>query len=367
MKEPEKDETLDETEENPVITALQGQIDELKEMIKALTEQKAADETEEESDLVKDLRAQLEEAQKQIEEMQKAQEVNGDGNVTGDGNTTGDGNNSGNTSTSGDTTNNYTDSSVKDSNNTNTDSSVNDSNNTNNDSHDTTIDGSFNDSHNVDIDAEFRDNVVALAQEKKDMLLEKLKSFFEWDGKSKYRITAKEYEALKEKLENGEELTKTEKLQMAVFNMETSVADLISGALSRSEQMSKVDESSLKSMTDDDGNPLFKDAEGKILSETIDEEGNRSYLYEDGTAFEGDAESLSAMKGFPTIDEEKGAMFTDADGNVVYRKTGEDGTDTFTKEDGSPFEGDPSSLKEHLTEYVTDEDIMKDQIGRAHV
>lgn len=128
--------------------------------------------------------------------------------------------------------------------------------------------------------------------------------------------------------------------------------------------MASVDKSTLQQMSNADGQLMFRDADNKTVLQTLDEEGNATYAYEDGTAFEGTDEDLSAVMGYPAVDAEKGAMYTDADGNTIYKNTDEEGNDVYTREDGTAFDGDVDGLKVQLKEYVEEDGIIAGLDGK---
>ncbi len=364
VPEDEKDEA-DDSEE---VAELKAQIAELQAQLAALTNPEETTEPaanpEEEEEENDEYAAMIESLQKQVEDL-KQQLANSGGNITGDGNTgngtgniNGDGNNSGNTYN---TTNTYTDSnndnSVNDSYNTNTDTnnSVNNSHNTNNNSNN---DNSKNqDSHDKTTD--IMNLFYEQAMKRRDLILDRLKAFFEWDGNSEYQISAEKYSELQEKIKNGEELTSLEKLQMAVYDLNSSIKEIVTNATNTINELQNVDQSQLQQMSDPDGRLIFKDANNQHVMQNVGEDGSISYSYEDGTAFEGTEEELNAVMGYQVKDE-NGSHYTDADGNKVFMNVDEEGNEVYTNEDGSPFEGDVEVLNPELKEYKTEEEVLAD-------
>lgn len=100
----------------------------------------------------------------------------------------------------------------------------------------------------------------------------------------------------------------------------------------------KVDENG-ELMVDENGNPLFETLEGE------DYDGSHGEAY--------------IVRGFPVTDEDGNMLYTDSEGKTVVKTESEDGEVTYSYEDGTPYEGDPEELTQQLEEY-SPKDMMDD-------
>ena len=89
---------------------------------------------------------------------------------------------------------------------------------------------------------------------------------------------------------------------------------------------------------DEDGNPV------------VDENGNPMFITLDGENYDGTHGSVFVVRGFPITDENNNMLYTDSDGKTVVRKDNEDGTKTFEYEDGTLYEGAEEDLTQQLKE-----------------
>ena len=134
---------------------------------------------------------------------------------------------------------------------------------------------------------------------------------------------------------------------------------LIQDATEKFSKTANVDTTKVKQMTDTTGRLMFKDEDGKIVYKTVDEEGKTVYQYEDGKEYEGEEKDLKAVMGAPVI-EDKGEVYTDANGKKVYKNTDQNGNEEFTYEDGSLFTGHYSELTQKIQEYNGKDSLMEE-------
>ena len=193
-------------------------------------------------------------------------------------------------------------------------------------------------------------------------ILDRLKEMYNYDGTSNYTINEDQYDDLNKKLRKGEALSDLEKLQMAVFELNAKTNELMEQAVEKFQTTAGADTASLKEMFDSIGRQMFRDEDGKTVYKGTDENGKTAYVYEDGTVYEGDEKDLTAIMGVPVV-EDKGEVYTDANGNKVYKTTDENGNDVYTNANGSEYTGDVSELTQELNEYQ-DSDTLLAEINR---
>jgi len=94
----------------------------------------------------------------------------------------------------------------------------------------------------------------------------------------------------------------------------------------------------LRQSVDAENNPIFDDSGAPV------------YETPDGEPWE-QTEEVFIKRGYPQTDENGRFMYTDSEGATVFRSENEDGTYSYSMEDGSAYEGDPEELKQQLEEY----------------
>ena len=196
-----------------------------------------------------------------------------------------------------------------------------------------------------------------IAMQRVNAIIEKLKALYNYDGTSNYTINKDEYDALNKKMRKGEALNNLEKLQMAVYELLEDTKKMIEEAVEKFKPNAGVDKNKLVQVKDTVGREMFKDADGKIVYKSVDEEGKTVYTYEDGKPYEGEEKDLKAIMGVPVV-EDKGEVYTDAEGKKVYKNTDEEGNDVYTYENGEEYQGNVEDLKQKLTEYIGEDDII---------
>ena len=207
--------------------------------------------------------------------------------------------------------------------------------------------------------SEFQLAAQAVALQRASAILNRLKAMYNYDGTSEINIDQEQYDALQKKLRKGEGLTDLENLQMATFELMQATKQLIQDATEKFSKTANVDTTKVKQMTDTTGRLMFKDEDGKIVYKTVDEEGKTVYQYEDGKEYEGEEKDLKAVMGAPVI-EDKGEVYTDANGKKVYKNTDQNGNEEFTYEDGSLFTGHYSELTQKIQEYNGKDSLMEE-------
>lgn len=179
-----------------------------------------------------------------------------------------------------------------------------------------------------------------------------------------FKIQEPEYKALKKKEAMGQTLTDEEKLKIELFELNYKVMNIV-GEITKNEGCGMGGNASFLERTD--GVPLedewgrtrYMTLDGIELRQKVDENGepvlddNGNPVFEtlDGTIYDGSSGEPYIVRGFPVADENNNLLYTDSEGKTLTRTENEDGTYTFTYEDGTVYEGDPEELTQQLEEY----------------
>ena len=177
------------------------------------------------------------------------------------------------------------------------------------------------------------------------------------------KIDEPEYNYLKQRQENGEELTKEEYLAIAVYELDYQIINLVAETTHNKGcgmggDASFLEETTAVPLLDEDGRVRYTTLSGIELRQRVDEEGNLMFdedgepLYEnlDGSEYIG-LEDVYVKRGYPKTDENGNMLYTDEEGKTLTKTIDENGNETYTYEDGSAFEGDTESLTQQLDEY----------------
>jgi len=226
-------------------------------------------------------------------------------------------------------------------------------------------------------EVKLRENIVSKTKEQQDEIQKMLAQRYgiEEDEISFYVIQEPEYKALKKKEATGAELTNAEKFKIELFELNYTIANIVGDATKNKGCGMGGDASFLEETTgipleDEWGRVRYMTLKGEELRQKVDENGelvvddNGNPVYEtvDGEEFIGNPDDVFAVRGFPITNEEGGFLFSDSEGNTVIRTENEDGTYTYTYEDGTPYEGDPEELTQQLEER-TPVDIYDEVAG----
>ena len=171
-----------------------------------------------------------------------------------------------------------------------------------------------------------------------------------------------EYKALYKKQQKGIELTEEEKLQLAVFELNYTIMNIV-GEITRNEgcgmggNASFLERNDGVPLEDEYGQVRYQNLEGLELRLKVDEngetvvdkDGNPMFITVDGEDYLGGGD-VYIVRGFPVTDENNNMLYTDAEGKTVVRKDNEDGTKTFEYEDGTAYEGAEEELTQQLEE-----------------
>ena len=177
------------------------------------------------------------------------------------------------------------------------------------------------------------------------------------------KIDEPEYKYLKERLENGETLSKEEQLAMLVYEFDYKVAELVAEkthnqGCAMGGDASFLDATTSVELKDEDGRIRYTTLSGLELRQRIDEDGNLMVdedgdpVYEtlDGNEYLG-IEEVFVVRGYPVTDENGNFLYTDEEGNTLTETKDSEGNSTYTYEDGSVYEGNPEDLEQQLEEY----------------
>ena len=190
------------------------------------------------------------------------------------------------------------------------------------------------------------------------------------------KIDEPEYKYLKERLENGESLTAEEQLALMVYEYDYKVCELVAETTHNEGcgmggNASFLEETTGIPLKDEDGRIRYTTLNGLELRQRLDEEGNLVFdddgdpVYEhlDGSDYLG-LEDVYTVRGYPVTDEDGNFLYTDEEGKTLTENKDESGNVSYTYEDGTLFEGDPETLTQQLEEYdITEEyNSLKDQM-----
>lgn len=218
---------------------------------------------------------------------------------------------------------------------------------------------------------------VALRKEMKDLVYEYqikihdiLKERYGWDPDEPVPVIQEpEYKALKKKQMSGATLSPEEELKIVVFELNYTICNIVSkitknegcgmggnasfldknggivlqDAWGRERWMS-VDGTELRQRVDENGELMF-DEDGKPMFETLE-----------GELYNGKPDEVFKVRGFAVTDENGNFLYTDSEGKTVVQKKAEDGTVTYTYEDGTPYEGNPEELTQQLEKQSPNEE-----------
>lgn len=111
----------------------------------------------------------------------------------------------------------------------------------------------------------------------------------------------------------------------------------------------------------EDGTELRQkvDENGELM---VDEDGKPVFETLEGEPFDGDADSAYKVRGFAVTDEDGNALYSDKEGKTVVETKAEDGTVTYAYEDGTVYEGEQEDLTQQIEEY-SPQDMVDDLEG----
>ncbi len=190
-----------------------------------------------------------------------------------------------------------------------------------------------------------------------------------------------EYKKLIKMQEAGMELTNQQKAAIAAYEVDYKVMNIVSDTTHNygcgmGGNASFLDESKAIQMFDTEGRPLFTTLNGDQLRQRMDADGSLMTdedgvpIYEnlDGSDYEGLGE-VYAQRGYPKTDENGNFLYIDKDGKPVTKIKNEDGTTSYKNSDGSDYAGEEDDLKQQLDpynnadEYNDLEEQMKQLLG----
>lgn len=211
----------------------------------------------------------------------------------------------------------------------------------------------------------YREQITAMVKYYQDEMIKSLLERFNYDASrdGSYIIDEPEYEYLLQRQQNGEALTDIENLKLAVYQLDYKIIDMVNDVThnegcAMGGDASFLEETTAIPLKDENGLTRYQTLGGLELREKLDEEGNPMfdedgnpmYVDLDGEDYSGIAD-VYTMRGYPKTDEEGRFLFSDGEGATVYRTENEDGTFTYTTEDGSEYQGDTETLTQQLEEY----------------
>ena len=217
-------------------------------------------------------------------------------------------------------------------------------------------------------EVKYRDEMTEMVKGYLSVMRQEMKAHYGFTGdESELFIGEPEYEYLKEKMANGEELSDIENLQYAYYELDMKVGELVSNSLNNpgcgmGGNSSFLEETDAKPMYDENGNLRFQTLDGLELRQSVDEEGNPiagAYETLDGEPYEGYADDVYIVRGYPKTDEEGRFLYTDESGKTVYRTQNMDGSYTYGYEDGTAYEGDTEALTQQLDEINLADEFKK--------
>ncbi len=213
-------------------------------------------------------------------------------------------------------------------------------------------------------EVKYRDEMTSMVKGYMAAMRDVMKSYFNFEGSENQLIIGEpEYEYLKGKVAGGEQLTDLENLQYSFYELDKQIGDMVAGTLNNpgcgmGGNSSFLEATDAKPMYDENGNMRFKTLDGVELRQSLDENNNPIYndngdpVYEnlDGEPFDGFADDVYVVRGYPKTDADGRFLYTDESGKSVYGAKNMNGSYSYTYEDGSAFEGDEGTLNQQLDE-----------------
>ncbi len=215
-------------------------------------------------------------------------------------------------------------------------------------------------------EVKLREQLVATAYEYQLVLQKGLaeKYGYELEDLKYFLIQEPEYKALKKKEAAGQTLTDDEKLKIELFELNYNVANIV-GEITKNEGCGMGGDASFLEknkgipLEDEWGRIRYMTLTGLELRQKVDENGEPVVdalglpVYEtlNGITYDGSEGEPYIVRGFPVVDENDNFLYTDDKGATLTRTENEDGTFTYTYEDGTVFEGNPEDLTQQLEEY----------------
>ncbi len=210
-----------------------------------------------------------------------------------------------------------------------------------------------------------RERMTGVVYDYQEKIQNILKERYGWDEDRPLPIIQEpEYKALKKKQASGAELTPEEELKIAVFELNYTIMNIV-GDITNNEgcgmggNASFLDKNKGIPLEDEWGRERWMTEDGIELRQKVDENGelmvdeNGLPLFEtlEGEPYNGNPETVYKVRGFAITDEEGNMLYTDSEGKTVIETKSEDGTTTYTYEDGSLYEGSPEDLTQQIEEF----------------
>lgn len=209
----------------------------------------------------------------------------------------------------------------------------------------------------------YRDRVTSTVLSYQKDLRDILKDYFNYDGQSNMVIGEPEYAYLQSKQASGEGLSDLESLQLATYELDGKIIDLVNNmthnkGCGMGGDASFLEETTAVPLLDEEGNTRFQALDGVELRQQfnedktpiLDDSGQPTYSDLNGEPYKGQYPVFS-MRGYPKTDEQGRMMYTDEEGASVFKSENEDGSFSYSFEDGSAYEGEIDVLKQQLEEY----------------
>lgn len=208
----------------------------------------------------------------------------------------------------------------------------------------------------TDIAQSYQINMQQALAEKYGYKLEDLKKFI---------IQEPEYKSLKAKEAKGEALTNDEKLKIELFELNYKIATMV-GEITKNQGCGMGGDASFLEATtgipleDEWGRIRYMTIDGVELRQKVDDNGelmfneNGDPLFEtlEGEDFEISASEAYIVRGYPITDEDGNFLYTDEAGATVIRKENEDGSYSYSYEDGTVYEDEEDKLTQQLEEQT---------------
>lgn len=208
----------------------------------------------------------------------------------------------------------------------------------------------------------YRDKMTSMVKGYMAEMRNAMKSFYNFNGnESELIIGEPEYEYLKGKVAGGEQLTDLENLQYAYYELDMQIGDMVSDTLNNpgcgmGGNSSFLEATDAKPMYDENGNMRFKSLDGTELRQVTGEDGTSRYVDLNGDAYLGNPDEIYALRGYPKTDDDGRFLYTDEAGKSVYGAKNMNGEYSYTYEDGTAFEGDETTLNQQLDEIDVSSD-----------
>lgn len=211
-------------------------------------------------------------------------------------------------------------------------------------------------------EVKYRDKMTTMVKGYMAEMRNAMKAYYNFNGDEAQLIIGEpEYEYLKGKVAGGEQLTDLENLQYAYYELDMQVGDMVAGALNNpgcgmGGNSSFLEATDAKSMYDENGNMRFRTLDGTELRQVTGDDGGTSYENLNGEAYSGNPAEVYVLRGYPKIDDEGRFLYTDESGKSVYGAKNMNGEYSYTYEDGTAFEGDETTLNQQLDEIDVSSD-----------